>query len=78
MVGHSNSYPSEVKLLFYPVNHRTLGVISYVLEKIWVRHVPSSAVVSFLYIASFCGVGGRGGNKGGGKERDDNDNDDDD
>ena len=48
----------------------TLGDISYTLEKIWGRHVPSSPVVSGSYIASFCGIGGGGGDKGGGKKRD--------
>ena len=55
-----------------------MGEISYALEKIWVRHVPSSSVVLGSYISSFHGVRGGVGNKGGGKKRDDNDNDDDD
>ena len=55
----------------------TLGEILYALEKRLVRHVPSSPVVSGLYIASFRGGGGGGSDKGGGRKRDDNDNHDD-
>ena len=55
----------------------TLGDILYVLENIWVRHVPSSPIVLGSYIVSFRGGGGWGGNKGGGKNRDDNDGHDD-
>ena len=55
----------------------TLFEISYALKNIWGRHVPSSPVVSSLYIASFRGAGGGGGNKGGGNKRDDNDAHDD-
>ena len=50
----------------------TFGEISYVLEKRWGRHVPSSPFLSGLYIASFCGGVGGGGNKGRGKKRDEN------
>ena len=54
----------------------TLGVISYALEKRWVRHVPSSPIVSGSYTTSFQVGRGRGGNKGGGKTRYDDDDDD--
>ena len=54
----------------------TLGEISCTLEKRWRRRVPSSSVVSGLYIASFCGSRGGGRNKGGEKNRDDNNDDD--
>ena len=56
----------------------TLFEISYALKNIWGRHVPSSPVVSSLYIASFRGAGGGGDNKGGEKKRDDYDNNNDD
>ena len=55
----------------------TLGEILYALDKIWVRHMPSSPVVLDLYIASFCGGREGGSNKEGGKKRyNDDDNND--
>ena len=52
-----------------------LGEISYALQKGWRRYVPSSPVVSGLYIASFRSGRRGGGDKGGGNKRDDNNGD---
>ena len=57
----------------------TLGEMSYVLEKIYGRHVPSSPIVLGSYIAYFCSGRGGGGDIGRRKKRyDNNDNDHDD